>query len=97
MSGEALKSAECSPSLLTEIEGLARWTRTQRPGAHAGAVAAIAIPLREAAARRGAENLDADRCGALPVTQTRRRAKRLPRGNVHRDFKAEADVLEGRL
>ena len=36
-------------------------------GSRAGAVAAVAIPLREAAARSGAENLDAHESGAVPV------------------------------
>src|SRR5438552_4261027 len=77
--------------------GLATGPRSDRARAQAGAVAAVAIPLGKATARRRAENLDTHKNGALPGCAARRRAKQLPYGDVHRDFKTEADVLKGRL
>src|SRR5215470_6506166 len=76
--------------------GLTTGQRPQRSGAQACAVAAVAIPLREAAARRRPENLDAHKNGAWPACVARRRAKQLSRGDIHRDFEAEADVLKAR-
>src|SRR5262249_46584578 len=77
--------------------GLGTRARPNAAGAQAGTVAAVAIPLREAAARSGAENLDAHESGAAPVSAARRREDRLPRGDVHRDFKTPADNLKRRF
>ena len=58
MSGEALNSTQSAPSAETTIDDWVRGTRADRALAHAGAVAAVAVPLREAAARGGAEHPD---------------------------------------
>ena len=77
--------------------GLGARARPKAAGADGGTVAAVAIPLREAAARSGAENPDAHESGAAPVSAARRREDRLPRGDVHRDFEAPADDFKRRF
>ena len=58
-SGEALNSTQSTPLLETAIEDCVRGMRANAALAHAVAIAAIAVPLRETAARCSSEDANA--------------------------------------
>ena len=89
----------------TAIDDCVRGLARMRALAHAGAVAAVAVPLREAAARRGAQHLDAhqsafvwphnDESPAWGLSLAAHRS--LAVVDVHRHFEAETHLGEFRL
>src|SRR5471032_308423 len=63
--------------------------------AHARAIAAVAVPLREAAAGRGSEDGDSHgrkACCAESGAWRRRTVATSAGGDVHGDFEAEAEI-----
>ena len=106
MSGEALSNAQSWPLDETQIDDWGAGHGIERACAQAGAVVAIAVPLGKTTACGGTENPDVHErvtCAGRGATGACKRQSPLARalsfkpcrstsGDVHRDFKAEAEV-----